>query len=393
MGVSKNNFRNKMEQSSRQVQHFGFRKFSAGLTSVLLSTSLYFGFMGSGAQATTTPLSQSSSESTEQTSSASSSSARSELNKEIVSSSTSSSVKKADKTDLQKLYDEVIKSEVKTQLASQLTSVKSILDNDNALQTEVDTALANLKQAYIKALSDNAKKQEQAQEIKTSEAGATKQTQETQPVNNSLNVVKVKTQDALSVADLTTSLIAETPTSANTADTTGADTETISTSESTPNGIEQVANQSATTAVTNANEVSTSGDQTLNRTKREANTNFVVTDSTNTNAIQGRNIKVTFLGGNQFYTRGGDANHPMGAVNPGVDVQPGYYVAAVSFQGKAGDTVKITLPYVKGFTPSKLGAQADLPASVTAQNEATITGSDGRKYLVETYSLSNNIES
>lgn len=82
-----------------------------------------------------------------------------------------------------------------------------------------------------------------------------------------------------------------------------------------------------------------------------------------------------------------------GAVNPGVDVQPGYYVAAVSFQGKAGDTVKITLPYVKGFTPSKLGAQADLPASVTAQNEATITGSDGRKYLVETYSLSNNIES
>lgn len=382
-----------MEQSSRQVQHFGFRKFSAGLTSVLLSTSLYFGFMGSGAQATTTPLSQSSSESTEQTSSASSSSARSELNKEIVSSSTSSSVKKADKTDLQKLYDEVIKSEVKTQLASQLTSVKSILDNDNALQTEVDTALANLKQAYIKALSDNAKKQEQAQEIKTSEAGATKQTQETQPVNNSLNVVKVKTQDALSVADLTTSLIAETPTSANTADTTGADTETISTSESTPNGIEQVANQSATTAVTNANEVSTSGDQTLNRTKREANTNFVVTDSTNTNAIQGRNIKVTFLGGNQFYTRGGDANHPMGAVNPGVDVQPGYYVAAVSFQGKAGDTVKITLPYVKGFTPSKLGAQADLPASVTAQNEATITGSDGRKYLVETYSLSNNIES
>lgn len=393
MGVSKNNFRNKMEQSSRQVQHFGFRKFSAGLTSVLLSTSLYFGFMGSGAQATTTPLSQSSSESTEQTSSASSSSARSELNKEIVSSSTSSSVKKADKTDLQKLYDEVIKSEVKTQLASQLTSVKSILDNDNALQTEVDTALANLKQAYIKALSDNAKKQEQAQEIKTSEAGATKQTQETQPVNNSLNVVKVKTQDALSVADLTTSLIAETPTSANTADTTGADTETISTSESTPNGIEQVANQSATTAVTNANEVSTSGDQTLNRTKREANTNFVVTDSTNTNAIQGRNIKVTFLGGNQFYTRGGDANHPMGAVNPGVDVQPGYYVAAVSFPGKAGDTVKITLPYVKGFTPSKLGAQADLPASVTAQNEATITGSDGRKYLVETYSLSNNIES
>lgn len=382
-----------MEQSSRQVQHFGFRKFSAGLTSVLLSTSLYFGFMGSGAQATTTPLSQSSSESTEQTSSASSSSARSELNKEIVSSSTSSSVKKADKTDLQKLYDEVIKSEVKTQLASQLTSVKSILDNDNALQTEVDTALANLKQAYIKALSDNAKKQEQAQEIKTSEAGATKQTQETQPVNNSLNVVKVKTQDALSVADLTTSLIAETPTSANTADTTGADTETISTSESTPNGIEQVANQSATTAVTNANEVSTSGDQTLNRTKREANTNFVVTDSTNTNAIQGRNIKVTFLGGNQFYTRGGDANHPMGAVNPGVDVQPGYYVAAVSFQDKAGDTVKITLPYVKGFTPSKLGAQADLPASVTAQNEATITGSDGRKYLVETYSLSNNIES
>lgn len=136
-----------MEQSSRQVQHFGFRKFSVGLTSVLLSTSLYFGFMGAGAQAATTPLSQTSSESTEQTSSASSSSARSELNKEVLSSSTSSassSVKSADKTDLQKLYDEIVKSEEKNQLASQLTSVKSILNNESASQTEVDSALASL---------------------------------------------------------------------------------------------------------------------------------------------------------------------------------------------------------------------------------------------------------
>ncbi len=390
-----------MEQSSRQVQHFGFRKFSVGLTSVLLSTSLYFGFMGAGAQAATTPLSQTSSESTEQTSSASSSSARSELNKEVLSSSTSSassSVKSADKTDLQKLYDEIVKSEEKNQLASQLTSVKSILNNESASQTEVDSALASLKQAYIKALSDNAKKQEQAN-AQASETKVAKQTQETQPVvkDNSLSVTKVANQDNATVAALTTNLAAQASNSnaANTAtnNDAGAESEAISTSETAPNGIDQVAKQTAATTVTNANEVVTSSDQTQNRSKREAVTNAEADKSTTGSTIQGRNIKVTFLGGNQFYASSDGDDQPTGAVNPGVDVDQGYYVAAVSFQGKAGDTVKITLPYVKGFSPSKLGAQADLPASVTSQKEETITGEDGRQYLVETYNLTNNIES
>ncbi|MCF1784317.1 MAG: MSCRAMM family adhesin SdrC [Lactobacillus mulieris] len=53
MGVSKNNFKHKMEESANRVQHFGFRKFSVGLTSVLLSTSLYFGVSNSVAKADT----------------------------------------------------------------------------------------------------------------------------------------------------------------------------------------------------------------------------------------------------------------------------------------------------------------------------------------------------
>ncbi|MCZ9678494.1 YSIRK-type signal peptide-containing protein [Lactobacillus mulieris] len=394
MGVSKNNFRNKMEQSSRQVQHFGFRKFSVGLTSVLLSTSLYFGFMGAGAQATTTPLSQTSSE---QTSSASSSSAHNELNKEVLSSSTSSassSVKSADKTDLQKLYDEIIKSEVKDQLASQLTSAKSILNNDSASQTEVDTALANLKKAYIAALSDNAKKQEQAN-TKASESKAVKQKQVAQPVKDkNVSVAKITTPTSnSSTSALTTNLMAQNS-SSNSVDA-GAETESISTTDtSAPDGITQVTNQASKTAVTNANEVATSSDQTQNRSKREAVTNAEADKSTTGSTIQGRNIKVTFLGGNQFYTSSDGDNQPTGAVNPGIDVDKGYYVAAVSFQGKAGDTVKIILPYVKGFSPSKLGAQADLPASVTSQKEEVITDKDDeRQYLVETYNLTNNIES
>nr|WP_236692253.1 MucBP domain-containing protein [Lactobacillus psittaci] len=42
-----------MNQSANCVQHFGFRKFSIGLTSVLLSTSLYFGVANSVAKADT----------------------------------------------------------------------------------------------------------------------------------------------------------------------------------------------------------------------------------------------------------------------------------------------------------------------------------------------------
>ncbi len=42
-----------MEESANRVQHFGFRKFSVGLTSVLLSTSLYFGVASSTSKAAT----------------------------------------------------------------------------------------------------------------------------------------------------------------------------------------------------------------------------------------------------------------------------------------------------------------------------------------------------
>ena len=41
--VSKNNFRNKMEAEAKRVPHFGLRKLSVGVASVLLSTTLYFG--------------------------------------------------------------------------------------------------------------------------------------------------------------------------------------------------------------------------------------------------------------------------------------------------------------------------------------------------------------
>uniref|UniRef100_UPI002870896D YSIRK-type signal peptide-containing protein n=1 Tax=Lactobacillus jensenii TaxID=109790 RepID=UPI002870896D len=53
MGVSKNNFKHKMDESANRVQHFGFRKFSVGLPSVLLSTSLYFGASASISKAAT----------------------------------------------------------------------------------------------------------------------------------------------------------------------------------------------------------------------------------------------------------------------------------------------------------------------------------------------------
>lgn len=46
MGVSKNNFRNKMEADARRVPHWGLRKLSVGVASVLLGTTLYFGMAG-----------------------------------------------------------------------------------------------------------------------------------------------------------------------------------------------------------------------------------------------------------------------------------------------------------------------------------------------------------
>lgn len=43
MSVSKNNFTNKMEQNAHRVPHYGIRKLSVGVASVLLGTTLYFG--------------------------------------------------------------------------------------------------------------------------------------------------------------------------------------------------------------------------------------------------------------------------------------------------------------------------------------------------------------
>lgn len=41
--VGKNNFKNKMQAEAERKPHYGIRKFSIGVASVLLSTSLYFG--------------------------------------------------------------------------------------------------------------------------------------------------------------------------------------------------------------------------------------------------------------------------------------------------------------------------------------------------------------
>lgn len=41
--VSKNNLKNKLEQDAKKVPHYGIRKLSIGVASVLLGTTLYFG--------------------------------------------------------------------------------------------------------------------------------------------------------------------------------------------------------------------------------------------------------------------------------------------------------------------------------------------------------------
>ncbi|MCW8103989.1 YSIRK-type signal peptide-containing protein [Lactobacillus mulieris] len=51
MGVSRNNFKNKMKQMAEQKPRFGFRKFSVGLASALIATVFYFGAMPSSVKA------------------------------------------------------------------------------------------------------------------------------------------------------------------------------------------------------------------------------------------------------------------------------------------------------------------------------------------------------
>ncbi len=47
--LSKNNLRNKFQNDSKRVPHYGLRKLSVGLASVLLSTTLYFGLQAQAA--------------------------------------------------------------------------------------------------------------------------------------------------------------------------------------------------------------------------------------------------------------------------------------------------------------------------------------------------------
>src|SRR5699024_9296514 len=51
--VSKNNFKNKMEQAAARTPHYGIRKLSVGVASVLISTTLYMG--AASAKADTLP--------------------------------------------------------------------------------------------------------------------------------------------------------------------------------------------------------------------------------------------------------------------------------------------------------------------------------------------------
>lgn len=51
--VSKNNLKNKMEQTAARTPHYGIRKLSVGVASVLISTTLYMG--ATSAKADTLP--------------------------------------------------------------------------------------------------------------------------------------------------------------------------------------------------------------------------------------------------------------------------------------------------------------------------------------------------
>lgn len=51
--VSKKNIKNKMIADSRQIPHYGIRKLSIGVASVLLSTTLYFGISAHAATVST----------------------------------------------------------------------------------------------------------------------------------------------------------------------------------------------------------------------------------------------------------------------------------------------------------------------------------------------------
>lgn len=66
--VSKNNFKNKMQDEAKRVPHYGLRKLSVGVASVLLSTTLFFGV--SAHADTTNPDTQSSADETSQESNA-----------------------------------------------------------------------------------------------------------------------------------------------------------------------------------------------------------------------------------------------------------------------------------------------------------------------------------
>lgn len=41
--LSKNNFRQRMENEAKRVPHYGIRKLSVGVASVLLGSTLFFG--------------------------------------------------------------------------------------------------------------------------------------------------------------------------------------------------------------------------------------------------------------------------------------------------------------------------------------------------------------
>lgn len=66
--VSKNNFKHKMQDEAKRVPHYGLRKLSVGVASVLLSTTLFFGVNAHAD--TTSPDTQSSADETSQESNA-----------------------------------------------------------------------------------------------------------------------------------------------------------------------------------------------------------------------------------------------------------------------------------------------------------------------------------
>lgn len=132
--VSKNNLKNKLIQDAKRVPHYGIRKFSIGVASVLIGTTLYFG-MTAQADSTTTVIPQSTDETSQVVGN---------TNHQTEANSSNSTTLSGTDTN----------ADSKAQTASQTTN-NSQVTNDQSVQPATNTAESNTESTQGSAANDN----------------------------------------------------------------------------------------------------------------------------------------------------------------------------------------------------------------------------------------------